>query len=291
MNTRPRLPSYFLLLIVGLLAVSTTFGVEQVERIGGSPSAADLNSALQDVWDSAAHSLATLPYYTGGNDAVNLQYRAPRAFLNAAFKGAPDHGANARRILQSSRNFLFRSAADGAVARAQLENKPIDMKFTALDGRVVDLGEMRGHVVLVDFASTWCGGCQTDEPILKDAYNKYHDKGLEIVSIYCDMDPHGGKTMADTRAKVTQYIAKHDLPWQFYFDGLGYDAFDRDSFEGDKPANPFFKQYSIDEMPTYFLIGKDGRLVRWDLLEERAHVAFQVPGYLNRRIEEQLRRK
>ena len=50
--------------------------------------------------------------------------------------------------------------------------KPLDIRFTALDGREVDLAKLKGNVVLVDFWSTTCGPCIAEMPAVKAAYEK-----------------------------------------------------------------------------------------------------------------------
>ena len=49
-----------------------------------------------------------------------------------------------------------KAAAAAAKTQIALRTEPLDLKFTALDGREVDLAKLRGKVVLVDFWATWC---------------------------------------------------------------------------------------------------------------------------------------
>jgi thiol-disulfide isomerase/thioredoxin len=65
---------------------------------------------------------------------------------------------------------------------------PIDLKFTAIDGRKVDLETLRGKVVLVDFWASWCQPCMLEIPHVVEAYHRFHDKGFEVVGISFDED-------------------------------------------------------------------------------------------------------
>src|SRR5438067_10175070 len=71
---------------------------------------------------------------------------------------------------------------------ADVTGKPVDIKFTAVDGREVDLAKLKGKVVLIDFWATWCGPCMGEVPHVVEAYQKLHGKGFEIVGISFDKD-------------------------------------------------------------------------------------------------------
>src|SRR5471030_1254825 len=76
-----------------------------------------------------------------------------------------------------------------SVTRAEsILDKPLDLKFTAVDGKKVDLADMRGKVVLIDFWATWCPPCRAEVPDVVATYKKYHDQGFEVVGISLDQD-------------------------------------------------------------------------------------------------------
>ena len=57
--------------------------------------------------------------------------------------------------------------------------------FVNTDGKPITFGEFKGKkVVLVDFWTYSCINCQRTLPYLKAWYDKYHDQGLEIISIH-----------------------------------------------------------------------------------------------------------
>lgn len=116
--------------------------------------------------------------------------------------------------------------------------KPLAITFTAIDGKKVDLAEMKGKVVLIDFWATWCGPCVKEMPKVKAAYEQLHSKGFEIVGISFDQD----------KDALTSYVAKNNVPWTQYFDGEGW-------------GNKFGKEFGIASIPTMWLVDKKGNLV------------------------------
>lgn len=66
--------------------------------------------------------------------------------------------------------------------------KMIDFTMKNLNDEVVSLSDWvgKGNYVLVDFWASWCGPCRADMPHVKSLYEKYHDKGFEIVGVSFD---------------------------------------------------------------------------------------------------------
>jgi thiol-disulfide isomerase/thioredoxin len=128
--------------------------------------------------------------------------------------------------------------------------KPLDIRFTALDGREVDLAKLKGKVVLVEFWSTTCGPCVGEMPTVKGVYQKLHDQGFEVVGISLD----------DKESALRRFLKEKELPWPQHFDGKGWE-------------NRFAMQYGIFGIPTMWLLDRNGNLrdtnARSDLLEER----------------------
>jgi thiol-disulfide isomerase/thioredoxin len=132
---------------------------------------------------------------------------------------------------------------------AELKTKPLDIKFTSVDGKEIDLSKMRGKVVLIDFWATWCGPCMVELPNVVAAYKKLNSKGFEIIGLSFDQDKE--KLLSVTKAK--------EMTWPQYFDGKGW-------------QNKFGQRFGIDSIPTMWLVDKKGMLVSMEAregLEER----------------------
>ncbi len=67
-----------------------------------------------------------------------------------------------------------RDKAREVLDREKLLSLPLELKFTALDGREVDLAKLRGRVVLIDFWATWHDVCVAEMKAVRKAYDRFH---------------------------------------------------------------------------------------------------------------------
>jgi len=145
----------------------------------------------------------------------------------------------------------------GAERLLALRGKPLELAGAVLDGTPFDQASLAGKVVLVDFWATWCGPCVAEIPRVRALYDRYHDRGFDVVGIGLDEDP----------ADLAAFVAKHEIPWPIIHD--------RRSDDG-RP--PLAERYGIAAIPTMILVGRDGRVVsveaRGRRLEELLAEAF-----------------
>lgn len=70
---------------------------------------------------------------------------------------------------------------------------------TTLDGHRVDLGRLRGKVVLLTFWATWCTPCQAEMPRFIDWQSRFGSDGLQIVAVSLDDDREDVRTFLAQR--------------------------------------------------------------------------------------------
>lgn len=100
-------------------------------------------------------------------------------------------------------------------------------------GAAVDLAELRGSVVLVDFWASWCAPCLKSLPLYQRLHDEFPRADFEIVAVNVDEDP----------ADALAFLARVKV---------GFPTLHDDGSVASAWAPP--------TMPTSYLVDRDGRI-------------------------------
>lgn len=102
--------------------------------------------------------------------------------------------------------------------------------------KLIDLNQLRGKYVLIEFTASWCKPCAAEIPYQKKAYEKFKNS-LEILHIYIE---NKGPMIASKE--------KHEIPWLTVYEPL-------------KIMSEIAQKSKVSSLPTFFLLDPDGRII------------------------------
>lgn len=175
-----------------------------------------------------------------------------RAFLQVvnkySFFGLTiDDRKNFVRHYQSNENKQVRDWAKSVLQIYKLEDTPLRLTARALDGTILDLRDYTGKIVLVDFWSISCSPCIARMKQIRPVYEKYKNKGFEIISVCID---------SEDRVSDIKRI-KNDIgaDWPTVIIG-GKTLQDQTSLKME-----IFSEYGFISVPQLILLDRDGKML------------------------------
>lgn len=130
-----------------------------------------------------------------------------------------------------------------------------EVRFATLAGELVDMSELRGRVVLVNFWATTCVPCVKEMPQLAATWSKYNPRGFETIAVAMDYDPPD---------RVRDFAERFKLPFRIAFDTRG------------EIARRFG---DVRAVPASFVIDRRGRIILTQLGEldfDKLHPILEI---------------
>jgi thiol-disulfide isomerase/thioredoxin len=111
------------------------------------------------------------------------------------------------------------------------------LRGETLDGGSLDLADLRGKVVVVNFWASWCPPCRAESANLVKVANDNAAKGVQFV----------GVNIKDDRSAAVRFDEVHDVPYPSLFDQPGV-------------LLTRFRKFVPQVPPTTLLIDRQGRI-------------------------------
>ncbi|RKU12655.1 hypothetical protein C6501_10715 [Candidatus Poribacteria bacterium] len=213
---------------------------------------------------NASRMLAEIHETLGDTEAVKSVFKEAQPIFEKVLEQKPDDW-NAQNALANIHEKLgntelsrqYQLKQDPTLAWEEQILPDFSSATVDIDGNSISLTDYRGKVVLLDFWAVWCGPCLGEIPNIKEVYEKYHDKGFDVIGVSFDKD----------EAVVREFIKEKEIPWRQILDSGGF-------------KGVFAEQYGVRGIPAPFLIDRNGKVIsvkaRNQLLGEL--VAAEIEG-------------
>ncbi len=171
--------------------------------------------------------------------------------------------SNGRQPLPAHRLPLKRDAslatADDPLRHTTLSNpaQPLAFRFPDLSGKLIASTdpEFRNKAVIVAIGGSWCPNCQDEAPFLESLYQRFHDRGLEIVEVSFEE-----QAQLSNLERLRAVIRKFGITYPVVVAGTPEQLDEK--FPGVEGLNCW---------PTTFFIGRDG-------LVKAIHTGYSGPA-------------
>lgn len=125
--------------------------------------------------------------------------------------------------------------------RQRIEPGRLAPEFTLArrDSSLVSLADYRGKVVVLDFWASWCRPCRASFPWVREFYEEYREKGVEIIGVSID----------ENKASWEKALDEERLPWPQVIDEI------------EKGRSRVGGLYHVLAVPMFVVVDKEGKIV------------------------------
>lgn len=110
-----------------------------------------------------------------------------------------------------------------------------DFAVKDLNGKKVDMKDLKGKVIFLNLWATWCGPCRVEMPSIQNLYNSVDKDKVVFVMLSLDQE--------DQHGKIVKFIDDKEFTFPVYL-----------------PASPLPNLLRVTTIPTTFIIGPDGKV-------------------------------
>ncbi|WP_045510921.1 thiol-disulfide oxidoreductase ResA [Bacillus amyloliquefaciens] len=104
------------------------------------------------------------------------------------------------------------------------------------EGRNIELSQLKGKGVFLNFWGTWCEPCKQEFPYMENQYQHFKDLGVEVVAV----------NVGESKIAVHNFMKTYGVNFPVALDT------DRQVLDA----------YGVSPIPTTFLINPDGKVVK-----------------------------
>ena len=137
-------------------------------------------------------------------------------------------------------------------------DKAFDFERNGADGQRVRMSEQvpKGGYLLLDFWASWCAPCIEEMPAVRQLYDKYSDRGLNIIGVSSDEDVEAWKKGIEQHglARYPQVLSREPLAEELFF----------------AEETDIATRYEVASIPCFILLNDECEVVaRWQHFDEQ----------------------
>lgn len=101
------------------------------------------------------------------------------------------------------------------------------------DGNPRHLNDYKGKVILIHFWATWCLPCKEELPAIKTLWERFKDRGFDVVAI-----------AGDRKDTVVSFIQRHEIKFPVLIDQYG----------------SALRSYRVRGLPASYIVDRTGKI-------------------------------